>query len=167
VLQALAAWVGSLEKEKLMKRYVLAFVVVVAVGGMVSADDKTDAEVKNLEGDWEIEALEIKGKKIEVPKGKGGGGFVFAKDRKLTIKEPGKPDKPGTYKIDAAATPKQIDLIEAKNDSGKSGETMHGIYEVEGESLKLAFSADGPKGKRPNTFTGGNVMILHLKRKKS
>jgi uncharacterized protein (TIGR03067 family) len=150
-----------------MKRYVMGLIVLAVVAGVVSADDKTEAEVKKLEGAWEIVALVLGSKRIEAPKSGNGGGFVFAKDMKLTLKDPGKPDKPGTYTIDAGANPKQIDLIESKEGNGKPGEKLQGIYEIDGDSLKLALSAEGSKGKRPSTFQGENVMILHLKRQKS
>lgn len=147
-----------------MKRFLLAFLMAAAVGGAGLADDKSDAEAKQLEGAWDIEAIEAMGKKIDAPKGKGGG-IVFAKDGKVIMKDPGKKDSPGTYKIDVGKSPKMIDLIELKD--GKAGDVMQAIYEVEGDKLKIGFSAEGPKGKRPSDFKGDKVLIMYLKRQKS
>jgi uncharacterized protein (TIGR03067 family) len=155
-----------------MKRFLFGLLMAAAVGGAVLADDKakkgavkdddkTTAEAKKLQGTWEIEALEIMGKKIDAPKGKGGS-IVFSKDMKVTMKDPGKEDKPGTYKIDASKDPKHLDLIELKD--GKEGKVTQLIYEVEGDKLKMGFSAEGPKGKRPTSFKGDKVAIMHLKR---
>jgi uncharacterized protein (TIGR03067 family) len=153
-----------LKTEGLMKRYLCGFVMMAAVGGTVLGDEKTDAEVKKLLGAWDVVAIEVMGKKIEAPKGKGGS-IVFAKDMKVIMKDPNKPDKPGTYKIEASTNPKQLDVIESKD--GKGGEMMQVIYEVEGDDLKMGFSAEGPKGKRPTEFKGDKVAIMYLKRQKS
>lgn len=147
-----------------MKRYILGFAFMAALGTVGWADDKADAEAKNLEGVWEVKAIERKGDKINAPEGKGGA-MVFGKDWMLTMKDPGKPDKPGRYTIDAGTSPKQLDLIQLKD--GKDGVVMQAIYEVEGDALRIVFSADGPKGKRPTEFKGDKVVILHLKRQKS
>ena len=145
-----------------MKRYICGFVVLAALGGAVLADDK--AEAKKLEGAWEVKSIEIMGKKINAPEGRGGT-FVFASGMKLTMKDPGKPDKDGKYKIDSSKSPKQLDLIEVKD--GKEVSVLPAIYEVEGDTLRLGFPKDGPKGKRPADFKGENVLILNLKRQKS
>lgn len=147
-----------------MRRYILGFVVMAAVGAIVLADEKSDAEAKKLEGAWEVEAFEVMGKKIDAPKGKGGS-IVFAKELKVIMKDPNKPDKPGRFKIDAGKNPKHLDVIESKD--GKDGEVMQVIYEVDGDQLRMGFSADGPKGKRPSEFKGDKVVIMHLKRQKS
>ncbi len=107
-----------------MKRGLFGFVVMAAMGGMVLAQERTDAE---LEGVWDLEAIEIGGKKIDAPKGKGGS-FTFTKDGKVLMKDPNKPDKHGKYKADAGTDPKQLDLIESKD--GKDGQVMRFIYEV-------------------------------------
>jgi len=147
-----------------MKRYIVGFVMLAALGGVVLADDKADAEAKKLEGEWDVKAIEVKGKKIDAPDGKGGS-IVFAKGMKVVMKDPGKPNKDGKFKLDAGKSPKQLDLIELKD--GKDGDVMEAIYELEGDSLRLGFSAEGPKGKRPTEFKGDKVVILHLKRQKS
>lgn len=158
-----------------MKRLLFGLATMVLLGSMVLADDKTEkggavkadgkttAEAKKLEGTWDIVAFEIMGKKIDAPKGKGGT-LVFAKGMKVTMKDP-KGDKDGTYKIDVSKDPKTLDLIELKD--GKEGEVMETIYEVDGDNMKMGFSSQGPKGKRPESFQGKDVGIMHLKRQKS
>jgi uncharacterized protein (TIGR03067 family) len=147
-----------------MKRSILGFLVVAAVGTAGWAEDKTDAEAKNLEGVWEVKAFERKGDKTNAPEGKGGA-MVFGKDMMLTLQDPGKPDKRGRYKIDPSKSPKQLDLIQLQD--GKVGTVMQAIYEVEEDALRIGFSAEGPRGKRPTEFKGDKVVILHLKRQKS
>jgi uncharacterized protein (TIGR03067 family) len=158
-----------------MKRMLFGFGMMAFLGSMVLADDKTEkggavkgdgktaAEAKKLEGTWDIVALEFMGKKIDAPKGQGGS-LVFAKGMKVTMKDP-KGNKDGTYKIDVSKDPKKLDLIESKD--GKEDEVMQTIYEVDGDNMKMGFSTKGPKSKRPTTFEGENVGIMHLKRQKS
>jgi uncharacterized protein (TIGR03067 family) len=158
-----------------MKRFLFGFAMMAALGGMVLADDKTDkgsavkgddktaAETKILEGTWDIEAFEVMGKKIPAPQGKGGS-IVFAKNMKVIMKDP-KGNKDGTYKLDVSKTPKTLDLIETKD--GKPGEVLPVIYEIDGDKMKMGFSGEGPKGKRPTSFEGEKVAILYLKRQKS
>jgi len=113
-----------------------------------------------LRGELDLASIEVQGKSLPAPVGKGGS-IIFDKDGKLTLKDPGKPDKVGKYKIDAGKEPKQIDLIVSKD-----GEAMQGIYELDGEKLKIAFSAEGSKGKRPGEFKGENILIVSWKRQK-
>jgi uncharacterized protein (TIGR03067 family) len=143
-----------------MKRYLFGFVVFAAIAGAARSEATEDAAEKMLQGEWDLASVEVEGKRLPAPAGKGGS-IVFAKDGKLIWKDPGKPEKIGTYKIDAGKQPKQIDLI-----ASKDGATMRGIYELDSEKLQMAFSADGPKGKRPRDFKGDKVLIVIWKRQK-
>jgi uncharacterized protein (TIGR03067 family) len=143
-----------------MKQYIFGFVVLAAIVGAARSEAAEDAAEKMLQGEWDLASVEVQGKVLPAPAGKGGS-IVFAKDGKLIWKDPGKPDKIGKYKIDADKAPKQIDLIVSKE-----GEPMQGIYEFDEDKLKMAFSADGPKGKRPRDFKGDKVLIVIWKRQK-
>jgi uncharacterized protein (TIGR03067 family) len=137
-----------------------ALLVLAAMTGAALSVNATDTEDGMLQGEWDLASVEVQGKSLPAPVGKGGS-IVFDKDGKLILKDPGKPDKIGKYKIDADKDPKQIDLIVSKD-----GEAMQGIYEFDDEKLKMAFSAQGPKGKRPSEFKGENVLIVFWKRQK-
>ena len=68
--------------------------------------------------------------------------------------------KAGTFKLDAAKTPKQMDTISTEN------EVMLGIYELEGDSYKVCFA---PVGKpRPSEFASksgsGNILQVWERR---
>jgi uncharacterized protein (TIGR03067 family) len=143
-----------------MKRYIFGFVVFAAMAGAVLSLNAADTDEEMLQGEWLLASIEVQGKSLPAPVGKGGS-IVFDKDRKLTLKNPGKPDKIGKYKIGAGKGPKQIDLIVSKD-----GEAMQGIYEFDDDKLKMAFSAEGPKGRRPSEFKGENVLIVSWKRQK-
>jgi uncharacterized protein (TIGR03067 family) len=143
-----------------MKRYVISYVLFVAIVGTVLCQDASRSDAERLQGEWILATVEIQGKTLPAPAGKGGS-IVFAKDGMLIMRDPGKPDKEMKYRIDAAKNPRQIDLIELKD--GKDGQVVQGIYEIEDDLLKLGFSADGSKGKRPGQLKGDKILIMHLK----
>ncbi|HEY7330569.1 MAG TPA: TIGR03067 domain-containing protein [Gemmataceae bacterium] len=144
-----------------MKRYVFGLFAFAAAAGAACSVNAADTDEEMLQGEWILSSIEIQGKTLPAPLGKGGS-IIFAKDGKLVMKDPGKTDRNGTYKIDASKNPKQIDLTVSRE-----GEAVHGIYELDGEKLKMAFSSDGPKGHRPSDFKGENVMIVLWKRQKT
>lgn len=153
----------GLLKGEHMQRFICSFFVFAALTGVVFSDDVASSAGEELQGEWLLTSVDIQGKTLPAPAEKGGS-IVFAKEGKLTLKDPGKPDKTGSYKVDAATSPMQLDLIVAKK--GKESETMQGIYELDGDNLKMCFSADGAKGKRPREFKGEKVLIMHFKRQK-
>jgi len=146
-----------------VKWYNFAFFVFTAWAAAAPSAAAADADEEMLRGTWELESLEVQGKNLPTPAGTGGS-IVFAKDRTLIWKDPGKPEKIGNYTIDAGKTPKQIDLIVSSKADSKP---IQGIYTLEGDKLTIAFSTEGPKGKRPSNFKGEKVMIVHWKRRKS
>ena len=80
---------------------------------------------------------------------KEGGHRAMGKD------QPGK----GTYKVDADKKPKQIEL------SFEDGVTFKGIYELEGNVLKLCL--DERKGGRPTEFKStknSSIVLIVLQR---
>jgi uncharacterized protein (TIGR03067 family) len=64
----------------------------------------------------------------------------------------------GTFKIHAAQTPKQIDLM-------LPDRTLRGIFEIDGTTLRLAYALEGDA--RPTTFESkpdsGIVLVMHKK----
>jgi uncharacterized protein (TIGR03067 family) len=143
-----------------MKQYVFGLFAFAAVAGAACSVNAADTDEEMLQGEWIFSSIEVQGKTLPAPVGKGGS-IIFAKDGKLVMKDPGKPDRNGTYKIDADKSPKQIDL-----NVSKDAEAIQGIYELDDEKLKMAFSSDGPKGSRPSDFKGEKVMIVLWKRQK-
>jgi len=144
-----------------MMRYFLGFVVFAITAGAALSVNAADTDEELLQGEWDLASIEVQGKTLPAPVEKGGS-IIFDKDGKLILKDPGKPDKIGKYKIDADKGPKQIDLTVSKD-----SEAMQGIYELDDDKLKMAFSAEGPKGRRPSEFKGENVLIVYWKRQKS
>jgi uncharacterized protein (TIGR03067 family) len=103
----------------------------------------------------------------------GGGKEVPppGKDIKLTFAgdkwtQTGGPVKEeGTYKLDPAKKPRQIDVVVKR--AGKGDQVVRGIYALEGDTLKLGMSAKGAKGPRPTSFEDRDAVVVILKREKS
>src|SRR5437868_4364668 len=103
-------------------RGLLAFGLVglLAVGVSTAAGGKDDQA--KLQGKW---VGELKGEKITLTCDKDK--FTFEFGEKAVFK--------GTFKIDPAKKPRHIDLA-VKDGPMFEGQTAHGIYELDGDTLK-------------------------------
>jgi uncharacterized protein (TIGR03067 family) len=167
-------------------RWVLtALVVSSLVAGVASlraADDaKKDAikeEIKKLQGTWAMVSGESDGEKLtpekvkQIPK----VVLVFA-DEGLSFRKYARgPDAPpqvvlkGDFKIDPSQKLKTIDITITGdiNEDKDKGKIQLGIYELDGDSLKVCVAEPGDKG-RPKEFStkaGTRHMLFVLKREK-
>ena len=123
--------------------------------GLVSAQS-SDADLQKLQGKWNIEAFDYNGNPVESMK----QAVREFKDAKYTLMPKMGDVIEGTMKIDAAKKPKEIDLEVA-------GRTLKGIYEIDGDTLKLSYSLTG--GERPTEFASkpdsGTTLIVHKRAK--
>ena len=117
-------------------------------GSGTLADDKADLEkeVRKFQGTWTFESSETGGK--ELPAGELKGLILVFEDDKHTVKKGNEVIQVGTQKLDPSKSPKAIDvtLTEGVN----KGAVMLGIYEINGDTLKVCFDAEGKK--RPTQF---------------
>jgi uncharacterized protein (TIGR03067 family) len=113
-----------------------------------------DAELDKLQGKWTVESFEYNGGPVAEML---GAIREFAGD-KYTLTPKSGDTFTGTFKIDAAQTPKQIDLM-------LPDRTLKGIYEADGATLKIAYTLEGDA--RPTEFASktdsGVVLVVHKK----
>ena len=124
------------------------------------AADKTKEDKKKLQGTWKVLSIEQNEEKSD----KSGDDvkMIFAQDD-FTAKTPNT-DHKGTFKIDAAAKPKTIDI--AVTEGPEKDKTVVGIYEFKGDELKICLAKPGEKD-RPKEFAAkrdSGMMVLTLKR---
>ena len=127
----------------------LCTLVLTASGGIgARVDDKADVEkeLKKFQGTWTFESVEAGGK--EVPADLFKGMTVTFEGDRYTVKKGDEVIQVGTQKLDPSKSPKTIDvtMIEGPN----KGAVMLGIYEIDGDTLKVCFDPQGKK--RPTEF---------------
>ncbi len=134
-------------------RWVLAFGVLVWAAGSARADDKA-----NLQGAWLVEKGIEDG--VEMPAKEREKLKVEFKGDKILLHEDKMVETDG-FHLDAGKSPKAIDVIPEKKDE----KPLLGIYQLEGDILKLCFSHQGQK--RPGEFAStkeSGTLLLYLKR---
>jgi uncharacterized protein (TIGR03067 family) len=136
-----------------MQRAVLTAMVLGVLAGGVSGragDGKTDRD--KIQGDWELVSQVAGGENIALPE---GGMVLSFKGDKVTVIENKKADKEDPFKLNEAKNPREIDVL-------KPDLTVRGLYELKGDTLKMAFLKDFDK--RPAAFDDKEAGVLTFKR---
>jgi uncharacterized protein (TIGR03067 family) len=135
-------------------------------GSGTLADEKAhvEKEVRKFQGAWTIESSETGGKKL--PAGDLKGLIVTFEGDKHTVKKGDEVVQVGTQKLDPSQSPKAIDVI--MTEGPNKGAVMLGIYEIDGDTLKVCFDPNGKK--RPTEFKSApgseNFVNVHKRVKK-
>jgi uncharacterized protein (TIGR03067 family) len=140
----------------------LVFVVAAVGTAAVRADeDPGPAELKRLEGVWASTPAK-KGRDRGHVLAFHGGRMVWRSFQTLD----GEPlighDELYDIALDPKASPRQITATRLGRDDR---EARPGIYELDGDTLKIAFGS-GPDGGRPKGFADADAQVLTLARKK-
>jgi len=138
-----------------------SFALILLVGLHAQAgDDAQKKEKAALQGVWKIV-------KFETPKGQDdnivNATLEFDKDGKNIIFTRENESKKGTFKINPAGKPKEIDI--SPSDENK---TFEGIYEIKGKTLKICLCPDG-NDRRPTEFAikdGKKYVLMTLEKTK-
>ena len=133
---------------------VVTFSVLTSISSSANAQKKEKNQEK-LDGTWTIVSAEFDGSeaKCELKKGEK---FVF-NGKKYKFESKAYPEE-GTFTVDAEKKTKEINFVDTKE------KKSHGIYEEDGEELKLCIW----HGERPAHFKSGKSAILvSLKRHKN
>src|SRR5437763_14240052 len=122
---------------------------LIAFGGTgAGADDKADVEkeLKKFQGTWTFESSEAGGQKLPADQLKGL--VLTFEGAKHTVKNGTEVVQVGTQTIDPSKSPKAIDVT--LTDGPMKGAVLLGIYELDGDTLKVCFDTGGKK--RPTEF---------------
>ncbi len=120
-----------------------------ASGGPVAlADDKAELEkeVRKFQGTWTFESSEAGGRGL--PAGELKGLILTFEGDRHTVRKGNEVIQVGTQKLDPSQSPKAIDVTMTEGPS--KGAVMLGIYEIDGDTLKVCFDPRGKK--RPTEF---------------
>lgn len=134
-------------KGEQMKRFMLSMVCGAVAGVALADEPKADAKkaavgkaMEAFAGTWEIHAVTPGGATKDARR------LVFHKDGTYAAQDnDGKELWAGTFEIDPTATPKVWD--HRSHDAKKTGSDVLGIYELDGDRLKVACVVGQWKGK--------------------
>jgi uncharacterized protein (TIGR03067 family) len=104
-------------------------------------------DLKKFQGTWECVAMEREGDVIPADSFKGSTA-VYEDDR-VTLFRDGEVFRRGIVTLDPSKSPKRINTWDLGGPY--ADDTVPGIYEVDGDTLKICFSR--PKVARPSEFT--------------
>jgi uncharacterized protein (TIGR03067 family) len=144
----------------------LCILALTASGGPAArADDRADAEkeLKKFQGTWAFESIEAGGKAL--PAAGLQGVTVTFDGEKYAVKKGNEVVEAATLKLDPSNSPKAFDVNVTEGPN--KGAVMVGIYEIDGDTLKVCFDPEGKK--RPTEFktgTGSQTLVVHKRVKK-
>jgi len=140
-----------------MLRWTLVALSLVGITS-VARTESAEKEFEKLQGAWSVEVMEENG--MKEPDEENKKFQVAIKGTQLLVKFDGK-EESMSMKIDPEKSPKTIDLT--PNFGADKGKTFSGIYEFDGDRLRICAS---PKGERPTKFVSEKgIMVLVLKKK--
>jgi uncharacterized protein (TIGR03067 family) len=137
----------------------LALGFLTGAGGAPQAD-RSKKDLDHMQGSWQAVALEVKG----TP---GGADVVeklklIVKKDHYAVKANGKDHVSAKVVLRAGKKPKELDLVQ------ETGPVYKGIYEIDGDTLKicLSLSSDAGRPKRFATEEGSNTALFTWERTK-
>lgn len=131
------------------------------------ADDEAKKEMEALKGTWKFTKLEAGGQPsiagaMDISRLVFGDGTITM----TTVK--GEMNETAKFKLNVKEKPKQLDIIAVRKqpDGAEKEQAAPGIYELNGDTLKICFAKDGA---RPSAFAskaGDPAVLMELKREK-
>ena len=146
-------------------RYALRVLFMLVVSsGLISiglAED-ADKDVSRLQGTWNI-VKRVKNGQEEDAKSHPGQ-LKFTGHTAVEVRD-GVTEQEGSFTIDASKTPHRITMTGSRGPN--AGSVFEGIYELEGDTLKLAYSTGPDANTPPKDFDAkDHIGLLTLERQK-
>jgi uncharacterized protein (TIGR03067 family) len=146
-----------------MRRPVLLLLTLSLAASLSAAPAAKDTDKEKLIGTWQVVSVDLQGARRPDEQYKDWT-FIVTADRLKVMTGPDNVFHDYQLKIDPAAKPKTMDLIEGEGDTAHTELT---IYELDGDDLKLCIDAAGTA--RPTEYAskaGTALELIILKRVK-
>jgi len=140
----------------------LILVVVLSLAADAPKDNAVKKELKKVEGTWALSSGEDKDEKVADDVLKNASLTIEGNKHTFKI---GDQTIAGTHTIDPTTKPKTIDA--AHTEGPFNGQTLLGIYKLEGDKLTVCLAL--PDKERPTEFTtklGTGTLLYTFKREK-
>src|SRR4029077_12808202 len=124
---------------------------------LTAQSDRIQTELGRMRGTWgktETENITQNGEPL--PPREKKVTYVLADDKLIRLGDDGLIDETLTIKLDPTVSPKAVDLVSLQYG------TLWGIYQLDGDSLKIGFSMD--EDKRPTEFSSADWEFKRLSR---
>jgi uncharacterized protein (TIGR03067 family) len=126
-----------------MRATLAAMAMVVLCLSARAADDEAKKDQDQLQGDWSLVSGQRDGQ--DIPEDFAKSLKRNVKGNMTTVTRDGEPLAKGSFTLDPTKKPKTIDIKVEGMDM-----PVHGIYELEGDTLKICYAAPGEE--RPKEF---------------
>lgn len=141
-----------------MLRFIFVIVLALPVG--MGRAESPEKELAKFQGEWVVESLEENG--MKEPPEEIARFKITIKGTQFLVKM-GEREESMTYKIDSAASPRSIDIV--PNYGEDKGKTVPGIYEFDGNLLRICARPKDAKGERPSKFVSEKGILLMVLKK--
>jgi uncharacterized protein (TIGR03067 family) len=151
-------------RENNMRTILSVTLASVFVIGIAAAGDDAKADLKRLQGTWQVVSATSKGEKV--PAEDIADLELVIEGDKINVREKGRIQERMTFKIDPGKKPRAIDFTHTEG--SKKDKVDHAIYQVDGDNLKICVNEESG-GARPTAFAsnaGSTHSLVVLKRAK-
>lgn len=139
--------------------------LVLAAGVLTAGDeDAIKKDRKLMAGTWRVLSIERDGKKTTAEQLEKTRSIINV-DGSAMVQREGKTIIKGNFKIDPTKKPKQSEATYTEGEL--KGKTVLGIYEVDGENMRICYALPGKD--RPTEFSSkegsGHVLLIYKRDK--
>lgn len=110
-----------------------------------------------LEGTWKVVKKLKNGESVDL---KAPAATLKFSGDVVSLSEGGEQQSAGTFAIDPSKSPKRITLTGTSGQN--AGRTFEAIYELDGDSLKLAYGIGDNAAAPPKDFAGGQGQVVEV-----